>query len=63
MFGAADSVWLASGSKRYPFDDMALERDMHALQARLDDATFASAVAEGRALTTSQAIARASGEI
>jgi hypothetical protein len=47
LFGAADSLWLASGSKRYPFDDVAFARDLRGVQAQLDDATFASAVGEG----------------
>ncbi|MBV9602192.1 MAG: tetratricopeptide repeat protein [Chloroflexi bacterium] len=59
LFGAADSVWLASGTLRYPFDDAAFERDLRRVQAQLDDAAFASALAEGRAMSAVEAIAYA----
>ena len=63
LFGAADSVWVASGAKRYPFDDVAFERDIRNVRVQLDDATFASAVAEGRAMDAGEAIAQALREI
>jgi tetratricopeptide (TPR) repeat protein len=59
LFGAADSVWLASGTIRYPFDDVAYERDLRTVQAQLDNAAFVAALAQGRAMSASDAIAHA----
>jgi predicted ATPase/DNA-binding XRE family transcriptional regulator len=62
LFGAADTQWRASGARRYPFDDVAYERDLRAVQAQLDAPSFEEAMAEGRAMTAEEAIAHASAE-
>jgi tetratricopeptide (TPR) repeat protein len=59
LFGAADAQWLASGTKRYPVDLGAYERDLRVVKAQLEEPQFVEALAEGRAMTTEQAIAHA----
>jgi len=59
LFGAADTVWLESGTKRYPFDDVAYERDLRTVEAQLDNEAFVAALAQGRAMSAADAIAHA----
>jgi hypothetical protein len=59
LFGAADSVWLASGSKRPPFDELPYQRDLRKVQTQVEDAAFVSALADGRAMSAAEAIAHA----
>ena len=62
LFGAADALWRASGATRYPPDEQAYERDVQAVKEQLDDQLFEDALAEGRAMTATQAISHALGE-
>jgi non-specific serine/threonine protein kinase len=58
LFGAAEAWWLACGAVRYAPEQATYERDIANLQAQLDEAAFASAWAEGRAMTLDQMSAR-----
>ena len=62
LFGAADAAWRASGLTRYSLDDQAHARDVQAVKDQLDDDMFEEAMAEGRAMTSAQAISYALGE-
>ena len=52
LFGAAEVVWQTDRVVRSPLDHLARERDIHAVQAQIDQQTFAEAVAHGRSMTT-----------
>lgn len=67
LFGAADATWQGRRPRppsgfRHPFDDVDREGDLHAVQAQLDEQTFAKAWARGRSMTTPEVIAYALGE-
>jgi predicted ATPase/class 3 adenylate cyclase len=62
LYGAAEAVREQSGTPVLPTDRPAYERNIAALRAQLDVATFAAAWAEGRAMTAEQAIAKALAE-
>ena len=56
LFGAAELLYEASVTRlEYP-DQVEYDRNVAAVRAQLDEATFAAAWAEGRAMTLEQAI-------
>jgi predicted ATPase len=59
LFGAAETLFEGAGGNVYPVDRAEYDRTLAAIRARLDEATFAQAWAEGQALTLEQAIAYA----
>ena len=59
LFGAAEAVRESAGIPLPPVQRVAYERDLAAARAQLDDATFAAAWADGRALTLERAITEA----
>jgi hypothetical protein len=61
LFGAAESMREATGVS-IPLDErVEYDRDVAAAHARLGDPAFATAWAEGRAMTPDRAVAYASG--
>jgi predicted ATPase/DNA-binding SARP family transcriptional activator len=59
LFSATDALLGTLGAKLYPLDQSEYERNLAALRAQLDAATFATAWEEGHALNLDQAIALA----
>jgi predicted ATPase/transcriptional regulator with XRE-family HTH domain len=62
LFGAAEDLYIAGHVVRAPVTHNDYHRTVAAIRAHLDEATFAAAWAEGRAMTLEQAIAYALGE-
>lgn len=56
LFGAAEALRESSGDILGPVERADLERDLAAVHAQLDEATFNAAWAEGRAMTLEQSI-------
>jgi hypothetical protein len=59
LFGAAEALHEAIGKPLPPFLRADYDRDVAAVHAQLDDATFDAAWAAGQALSLEQAIAEA----
>jgi predicted ATPase/class 3 adenylate cyclase len=59
LLGAAEALLEAANDYLAPADRAEYERDVAAARAQLDEATFAAARAEGRAMTIEQAVAYA----
>jgi tetratricopeptide (TPR) repeat protein len=59
LFGAAEELHISLGMPMFDADRTAIEPAMAAIRTALDDATIASAMATGAALTLDQAIATA----
>ena len=63
LYGAADLTWRnRPGLFSHPFDEVDRQRHLDAVQAQLDEQTFAEAWACGRSMTMPEAIAYALGE-
>jgi tetratricopeptide (TPR) repeat protein len=62
LYGAAEALRNMIGAHIEPRDRPDYERDLTTIRARLDDATFEAAWAEGRKLTLEQAVADALSE-
>jgi hypothetical protein len=62
LLGAVEALLGALGAAWWPADRVEYERNLAAIQAALDEETFAVAWAEGQAMTLEQAIAYASEE-
>ena len=59
LFAWADAMREKIGDHRPPVEQDSVERDLAVIHSQLDDAEFAKLSAEGRAMTTEQAIALA----
>jgi predicted ATPase/DNA-binding SARP family transcriptional activator len=59
LFGAGEALFEASSARLDPVDRLEYDRNLAAVRAALDAATFAAARAAGRALTMEQAVAYA----
>jgi tetratricopeptide (TPR) repeat protein len=59
LFGAAEALFQILSARMDPIDRADYDRDVATLRAQLDEATFATAWAAGRALPLEQAIAEA----
>ncbi len=62
LFGAADALLQATGFLLDVADRAEFDRNLAAIRAQLDEAVFAAAWQEGRAMTLEQATAYALGE-
>jgi hypothetical protein len=62
LLGAAEATREALGVTLWPANQIEHDRNVAAVRARLDEATFTAAWAEGRAMTMEQAIAYALAE-
>jgi hypothetical protein len=62
LYGAAEARREAMASSILPYDDAERERGMAAAREALDEAGFAAAWAEGRAMTPEQSINEAVGQ-
>jgi predicted ATPase len=59
LLGWADAMRAAVGERRPPVEQADLDRDLGTVRSQLDEAAFAAAYAEGRAMTIEQAVAYA----
>jgi tetratricopeptide (TPR) repeat protein len=62
LFGAVTALRAALNTPMWPAERVEYERHITAVRAQLDEATFAAAWAEGRAMTLEQALAEALDE-
>jgi tetratricopeptide (TPR) repeat protein len=56
LLGAAEAIWEANDLLLTPFTQFIYERNVAAVRAQLDEDRFATAWAEGRAMTQEQAV-------